>query len=82
MMNLKIVISIKTVVPDNMFGKLVSSKTAVGLESAMKLLQMEYKGQIHTELSDSYNTARIASRKKIIAKVVYYHVLGVWLELK
>ena len=25
----------------------------------MKLLQMEYKGQIHTALSDSYNTARI-----------------------
>jgi inhibitor of KinA sporulation pathway (predicted exonuclease) len=41
------------------FGNLVSSKTPVGLESAMKLLQMEYKGQIHTALSDSYNTARI-----------------------
>ena len=41
------------------FGKLISSKTSVGLESAMKLLQMEYKGQVHTALSDSYNTARI-----------------------
>ena len=41
------------------FGKLVSTKTAVGLESAMKLLQMDYKGQVHTALSDSYNTARI-----------------------
>lgn len=41
------------------FGKLVSTKKAVGLESAMKLLQMEYKGQVHTALSDSYNTARI-----------------------
>lgn len=43
----------------NIFGKLVSSKTSVGLESAMRLLQMEYKGQVHTALSDSYNTARI-----------------------
>lgn len=25
----------------------------------MRLLQMEYKGQVHTALSDSYNTARI-----------------------
>ena len=41
------------------FGKLLSSKTAIGLESAMKLLQMEFKGQVHTALSDSYNTARI-----------------------
>ncbi len=43
----------------NIFGKLVSSKTSVGLESAMRLLQMDYKGQVHTALSDSYNTARI-----------------------
>jgi len=41
------------------FGKLVSSKVAVSLESAMRLLQMEYKGQIHTAYSDSFNTARI-----------------------
>lgn len=34
-------------------------KYQVGLESAMRLLQMEYKGQVHTALSDSYNTARI-----------------------
>ena len=43
----------------NIFGKLVSSKTSVGLEAAMRLLQMDFKGQIHTALSDSYNTARI-----------------------
>ena len=43
----------------NIFGKLVSSKTSVGLESAMRLLQMDYKGQVHSALSDSYNTARI-----------------------
>ena len=43
----------------DIFGKLISSKTSVGLESAMRLLQMEYKGQVHTALSDSYNTARI-----------------------
>ncbi|MCR5400834.1 MAG: exonuclease domain-containing protein [Treponema sp.] len=41
------------------FGNLISSKKAVGLESAMRFLQMDYKGQIHTALSDSYNTARI-----------------------
>lgn len=41
------------------FGNLVSSKANIGLEPAMKLLQMEYKGQVHTALSDSYNTARI-----------------------
>ena len=27
--------------------------------AAMKLLQMDYKGQVHSALSDSYNTARI-----------------------
>ncbi len=43
----------------DIFGKLVSSKTSVGLEAAMRLLQMEYKGQVHSALSDSYNTARI-----------------------
>ena len=43
----------------NIFGTLVSSKTSVGLESAMRLLQMDYKGQVHSALSDSYNTARI-----------------------
>ena len=43
----------------NIFGKLVSSKKPVGLEVAMRLLQMDYKGQVHTALSDSYNTARI-----------------------
>ena len=43
----------------DIFGKLISSKTSVSLESAMKLLQMDYKGQVHTALSDSYNTARI-----------------------
>ena len=43
----------------DIFGKLISSKTSVGLESAMRLLQMEYKGQVHSALSDSYNTARI-----------------------
>lgn len=43
----------------NIFGNLISSKTPVGLESAMRLLQMDYKGQVHTALSDSYNTARI-----------------------
>ena len=43
----------------NIFGKLVSSKTSVGLEAAMRLLQMDFKGQVHTALSDSYNTARI-----------------------
>ena len=43
----------------NIFGKLVSSKTSVGLEAAMRLLQMDFKGQIHTALSDSYNTACI-----------------------
>lgn len=41
------------------FGNLIASKTSVSLESAMKLLQMEYKGQVHTALSDSFNTARI-----------------------
>jgi inhibitor of KinA sporulation pathway (predicted exonuclease) len=41
------------------FCKLVSSKTPVGLESAVKLLQMDYEGQVHSALSDSYNTARI-----------------------
>ena len=41
------------------FGNLISSKTSVGLESAMKLLQMDYKGHVHSALSDSYNTARI-----------------------
>ncbi len=43
----------------NIFGKLVSSKTSVGLETAMRLLQMDFNGQVHTSLSDSYNTARI-----------------------
>ena len=43
----------------SIFGKLVSSKTSIGLESAMRLLQMDYKGQVHSALSDSYNTARI-----------------------
>ena len=42
-----------------LFGKLVRTKTLVGLEAAVKLLQMEYEGQIHTAYSDSYNTARI-----------------------
>ena len=42
-----------------LFGKLVSTKTPVGLEAAVKLLQMEYEGQVHTAYSDSYNTARI-----------------------
>ena len=41
------------------FGNLVASKTSIGLEPAMKLLHMDYKGQVHTALSDSYNTARI-----------------------
>ncbi len=41
------------------FGKLLSSRTAVGLEPAMRLLQMDFKGQVHSALSDSYNTARI-----------------------
>lgn len=41
------------------FGKLVSSGVPVSLESAMRLLQMDYKGQIHTAYSDSFNTARI-----------------------
>ena len=41
------------------FGKLISSKVSVSLESAMKLLQMDYKGQVHTAYSDSFNTARI-----------------------
>ena len=43
----------------DIFGKLISSKITVGLESAMRLLQMDFKGQVHTALSDSYNTARI-----------------------
>lgn len=43
----------------DIFGKLVSSKISVGLESAMRLLQMDFKGQVHTALSDSFNTARI-----------------------
>ena len=43
----------------NIFGNLISSKTPVGLESAMRLLQMDFKGQVNTALSDSYNTARI-----------------------
>ena len=43
----------------NILGKLVSSKTSVGLEAAMRLLQMDFKGQVHTALSYSYNTARI-----------------------
>ena len=43
----------------DIFGKLISTKTSIGLESAMRLLQMEYKGQVHSALSDSYNTARI-----------------------
>lgn len=41
------------------FGKLVSSRVSVSLESAMRLLQMDYKGQVHTAYSDSFNTARI-----------------------
>ena len=41
------------------FCRLVSSKVNVSLESALKLLQMEYKGRIHTAYSDSFNTARI-----------------------
>ena len=41
------------------FGNLVASKISIGLESALKLLQMEYTGQMHSALSDSYNTARI-----------------------
>ncbi len=41
------------------FGKLVSSKSYISLESAMKLLQMEYEGQVHSAYSDSFNTARI-----------------------
>lgn len=41
------------------FGNLISSKVPVSLESAMKLLQMDYQGQVHTALSDSFNTARI-----------------------
>lgn len=41
------------------FGNLLSSKSSVSLESAMKLLQMEYEGQVHTAYSDSFNTARI-----------------------
>lgn len=41
------------------FGKLVSSKTMVSLESAMRLLQMNYEGQVHSAYSDSFNTARI-----------------------
>lgn len=41
------------------FGNLLSSHVAVSLESAMRLLQMDYKGQIHTAYSDSFNTARI-----------------------
>lgn len=41
------------------FGQLLSSKGSVSLESAMKLLQMDFKGQVHSALSDSYNTARI-----------------------
>ncbi len=42
-----------------LFGNLVSSRVSISLESAMKLLQMDYKGQIHTAYSDSFNTARI-----------------------
>lgn len=41
------------------FGKLIFSKVSVSLESAMRLLQMDYKGQVHTAYSDSFNTARI-----------------------
>lgn len=41
------------------FGKLVASKVSVSLESAMRLLQMDYKGRIHTAYCDSFNTARI-----------------------
>ncbi|MBP5157009.1 MAG: exonuclease domain-containing protein [Treponema sp.] len=44
------------------FGKLIGSKTLVGLEAALKLLQMEYEGQIHTAYCDSYNTARIVHK--------------------
>ena len=43
----------------NIFGTLVSSKTSVGLEAAMRLLQMDFKDQVHTALSDSYNPASI-----------------------
>lgn len=41
------------------FEKLLSSKVSISLESAMRLLQMNYEGQVHTAFSDSFNTARI-----------------------
>ncbi len=43
----------------DIFGKLVSSKISVSLESAMRHLQMNFEGQVHTALSDSFNTALI-----------------------
>ena len=43
----------------DIFGRLVSSKISVSLESAMRLLQMNFEGQVHSALSDSFNTARI-----------------------
>lgn len=41
------------------FVTLTSSKALISLEAALKLLKMEYEGQVHNAYSDSFNTARI-----------------------
>lgn len=41
------------------FGKQISARISVSLESALNLLQMDYEGQVHNAYSDSFNTARI-----------------------
>lgn len=41
------------------FKNLLASRTCVSLDSAVKLLQMEFKGQMHNAYGDAFNTARI-----------------------
>lgn len=41
------------------YVNLIGAQRNVSLESAMRLLHMDFKGQVHSALSDSYNTGRI-----------------------
>lgn len=41
------------------FKNLFRSRTCVSLDSAVRLLQMSFDGQMHSAYSDAYNTARI-----------------------
>ncbi|MCQ2602119.1 MAG: exonuclease domain-containing protein [Treponema sp.] len=56
-----------------LFGSLLSSKSSISLESAVTLLQMDFKGQVHSALSDSYNTARIL-RKLLCTEGLQYEL--------